>query len=677
MPCLEDMTASLCRDIVQCDRHRTDGPTRGYRNKITYSLQPSLVTCDLAEPAVNAACQQIASFRTDRSAFPEIWCEVCAKRTRKGDFMIKVSFVSTDDVFSDWLRQEGRGPFCDFVREKIPPCVALVAHAASSSASVAAKPSKKDQYVSLLGDGSVEEYTPNGYGFLLSADSFCEVNHTMEDAMFVAAVRMLKLDDRSLLSLPREGVASNRSELQVQRGAFMTGRDVNCVHKSFARYYAGPVMAVTTCPRVQEDTKLNGINCELSTKDRIGPDHVIPKILLNPRSAPREREGSQELPSPNPLLHFDFFVTAGRHGLHRQTVESLNESSKFISSLLYVSCNVESMTRDIHLLKCCFSIRDAATFDFFPGTDYVMTMLVLTPLKAPRSLLVLPVGPPAIGKSSSCRYFQSAAMASDRQCCDKVKAAQHKLRTQRGYASSVVRDMPRIPGQISVSIFERDAAFHRHKEEGCSLRMAKEKTHCDLHEAVSHTPESMEAGEEPLKSVHKTAKVLFLDSTNGSAEARELYGQWWPRDGSDLVQVLVLHMELPDESCLSGPSSVADALCHRASQRLGHPAFPEAADAQRRKVQDVLDALGTLAPAGSSGHDSNSAFPHSSNFVLKNGETVEETAKQFGLHVFYALYCEPELVFRLLPHAPQTKPLTGTEATDLKRHRSPTASPSR
>jgi hypothetical protein len=642
MTSLEELTATLCRAVVECPALRVPGPALGYRNKITYSLRPSFSVSDLADGRINEACSTVYEFSTKESLFFDVWCEVCAKRTRRDELLIKTSFRCDEKIFTQWKNEESAA-FVRYVQKQLPSCTALIAHTSNSSST--AKPGKHDQYVTLIGSGCVVEYTPNGFGFSLSADSFCEVNHTMEDAMFSAALRMLQLGEHA-----SEGK---------KRRAFMTGRDINSVYRTFAGYYAEPVVAVTSCPRVHMDTIINGIPCDLCSKDCIGPDHIVPKVGGRVLEEDDTSDG-----------RFDMLVTAGRHGLHRNTVDAINSVVQHVASVLYVSCNVESMTRDVHLFKSRFFIRDAAVFDFFPGTSYVMTMLVLEPFAVlPRKLLVLPVGPPLVGKSSSCRYLRDMALASEKLDGDKVKAHQQHLRQQRGIVS-VIRDMPRIQRQLQVDIFERDCVFHMHKEKGCSLRKAKEGTHSDLLAALGDA-----AGHDDDRPA--SAATLCIDSTNGSADARTLYIEEWRKhhtpfkvrtsDGrstessfySPLIEYIVINMKVSNMNVDASTSaflgkdaeddSIASVLCQRAVGRRDHPAFPREKELQRKKITDIMRALERDHEGPFSSLEQPSSTGHTGlTTVLENGASESETSLAFAWQVFCCLFCSSLLARKLL-----------------------------
>jgi hypothetical protein len=355
-------------------------------------------------------------------------------------------------------------------------------------------------------------------------------------------------------------------------------------------------------------------------------------------------------------------------------VEALNAVAVNVASVMYVSCNVESMTRDVHLFKCNYFIRDAVVFDFFPGTAYVMSMLVLEPFAAsPRRMLVLPVGPPLIGKSSSARHLRDLAEASSSSASmpPSVKCQQHALRQRCGVVS-VVREMPRIENQLQVVLFERDDVFHRFKAAGYSLREAKERTHAALVAALRGSPADGDTSSK--EGAPFFSSVLCLDSTNGSAEARALYADTWlqqvrPRGDEQeapLVQVLVVWMKLPAEVTAGDPQGALEALCQRASRRSGHPAFPIGAEQQRKKITDVMNSIEEVR--GGNGRDDERICVT----ALENGTTELETSGAFASRVFFCLFCSASLAKRLLQRS-KSSHFIGNEGVDdrSKRSRSP------
>eukprot|EP00961_Rhodomonas_salina_P226067 3056116-Rhodomonas_salina.2 len=78
--------------------------------------------------------------------------------------------------------------FLSFLLDRHPNVDCIAVHA-SKRAGI--KPTKDDAYTIVYGTPYVLEQTPNGVPFALSPDTFCEVNHEMEDHVFHAISRFL------------------------------------------------------------------------------------------------------------------------------------------------------------------------------------------------------------------------------------------------------------------------------------------------------------------------------------------------------------------------------------------------------------------------------------------------------------------------------------------------------
>ena len=67
-----------------------------------------------------------------------------------------------------------------------------------------------------------------------------------------------------------------------------------------------------------------------------------------------------------------------RAGLHSKVLEALRELGP--ANLFYVSCNPESLERDLAVLKDRYGVRRSAVVDLFPHTEHVETLVWLTRL---------------------------------------------------------------------------------------------------------------------------------------------------------------------------------------------------------------------------------------------------------------------------------------------------------
>jgi len=69
-------------------------------------------------------------------------------------------------------------------------------------------------------------------------------------------------------------------------------------------------------------------------------------------------------------------LTAGRNGLTRELVDYFIETEQ-IKSIIYISCNRETMQRDLDILSSKFILKECIIIDEFPQTEYNNTICLL------------------------------------------------------------------------------------------------------------------------------------------------------------------------------------------------------------------------------------------------------------------------------------------------------------
>ncbi len=87
-------------------------------------------------------------------------------------------------------------------------------------------------------------------------------------------------------------------------------------------------------------------------------------------------ELTQESPSPMHVV-----VDPPRIGLKPEVIETLTRMDLPIQKLVYVSCHLESLKRDLGLLTKRFKITEIQPLDFFPQTKHIETLALLEPLE--------------------------------------------------------------------------------------------------------------------------------------------------------------------------------------------------------------------------------------------------------------------------------------------------------
>ena len=182
-----ELTASLFDDLLSDPSlHVPAKATRGYRNKVTYSLGQSFTTTNLAAADINAVCMFVNTWALETSMHAAAWwCEVSCKCTRRGELLVRLTILADSaEQYTAWRQSELPRFLADvaaaFRRLK---CVALQAGIGSET-HAPVKPTKVDPFTIEWGDAFVTEESPNGVPFRLSPDTFSEVNHLMEAEIF-------------------------------------------------------------------------------------------------------------------------------------------------------------------------------------------------------------------------------------------------------------------------------------------------------------------------------------------------------------------------------------------------------------------------------------------------------------------------------------------------------------
>lgn len=249
-------------------------------------------------------------------------------------------------------------------------------------------------------------------------------------------------------------------------------------------------------------------------------------------------------------------MTGGRKGLDPNYISYLVHNPSVVG-IVYNSCATKSLIRDMKgFLDGGFAVDDFRSYDFLPGTGYTAS---LTKLVRRRRTLILPVGPAGIGKS----WLASELLS---QC----------------------------PGG-SMHWWHRDDVFAEMRNKGIGLGKSKQLVHQSILECLrslrNNKSNGLDDGAIISTSASFNISVVFVDSTNGSTDARKLYIQEAEPDLTILVvyQLFDSVHELNDEA-------VIDFLMERTKNRLGdniaqHPSFPKSVLEQREKHSKILRGI--------------------------------------------------------------------------------------
>eukprot|EP01063_Lacrimia_lanifica_P015741 TRINITY_DN22409_c0_g1_i1.p1 TRINITY_DN22409_c0_g1~~TRINITY_DN22409_c0_g1_i1.p1 ORF type:complete len:599 (+),score=180.57 TRINITY_DN22409_c0_g1_i1:57-1853(+) len=395
-------------------------PATKYRNKMTYSMHSGrVVTSELGSDACNAVVDAVAAWvcrelpEDERARFHEVG----VKCSRRGGCMIRVMVVCPAAALESF--REKLGAFAlHFAAEHGAECV-YAQHSESSQ-----KPKKTDPYMYFHG-AELREATPWGDEYMISPDTFSEVNHDIEHKMWDFYEEVLTA-----------GGAPPGGEL------VLMGRDSNATLVSiFPRLHAAFTHATCLphCPRVHADLLANH---ERYVKPRLAGAQTVEIAGVDGKfdyAAKVAALGSAGRP-------LTVMVNSGRGGLARETAAAL-AGNRGVHAVVYVTCNQHTCYQDVDVLLQGaagerFVVADYRAFDFMPGTEYLMQVFVLR--RAPRQVVV-PVGPPGSGKST-------------------VGLALVGLLAPRA-------------GAGEVEVVERDRIYAAHRDGGMSLKAAKRATH--------------------------------------------------------------------------------------------------------------------------------------------------------------------------------------------------------
>lgn len=610
---ISDIVSKIIDEILISSAFQVDGPEKKYRCKATYSLFPKFETSPLVSDAVNAVCTTVNTFVTKKSEFAKqynrFFFEVLCKVNRVGELIVKIVFLnevlSADGgtLWVKWNSSTESNLFVQALKAEHPALVAVVAHVDLEPGKCnGAKPTKKSSYIPLTADGrlTINETTTNGFTYELSTDSFCEVNPVMEDKIFYFICRILELTD------------GGKEERKKSNSLFLSGRDILSMSQSLRHYYSS-CTAVTTCPSVYRDSVVNNMSwSELADKNRI----------FCSLEAFCQNEGEKHV-----------IMTSGRHGLHPSSSVALVNLAKRkkLSDFVYISCNKLSLTRDFFILKEGFRMWNVACFDFFPGTSYKMIVVHWKPyqLESLRgSLLVLPIGPPGSGKSVCGRKLKELLCCREAQIKLVFESSQEGLSSyilepDIAISTSVPRHFLSVEPSFSIDHVERDLIFQSFKNKKNTFRRSKSETHAKI-----------------LNEIRKTdcvQRVLYLDSTNSSVEARKLYSDLWRTSQSmsfcgekntckGYPEVLSLHFSSWD----------VQLLLDRVKYRTDHPSFPSEAALQKKKMESILSALGEEKSCNAYGA-----------FTIPNEGLEAHTVSRVQFAIFSHLFLSSDLALEL------------------------------
>jgi tRNA/tmRNA/rRNA uracil-C5-methylase (TrmA/RlmC/RlmD family) len=389
------------------DLHVPSKKLKHYRNKITYNLPLESVS-PLAELHLNEVCQAIDDWTREREVIG-LFREVMAKSSRDNSMMIRVTVQrrqrqednhdivganadvkedtdtagsitcgkeDLDDYdYDDW-DDSAKQAFVSHLTQ-IFPSITCICYNESLDRS---RPTKDAPLKLIYGNEMhVLEKTPSGLSYQISPDSFCEINHEVEDLQNEQTV----------------------SWIQQYQGAILvcSGRDINSyglglgsIKNAKGGKVFSEVVAVNHCPLVAKDAKANFERHKDEIKATVL--HLSKNEMAKGVSV--ALEAARERQNYPPVV---VVTTGGRKGLD-QTYLNFLKDYQAVECIVYNSCSTKSLEVDMEGFVSGpqgYLIDDFRSYDFFAGTKYSASVLRL--LRRPKTL-VLPVGPAGCGKST-------------------------------------------------------------------------------------------------------------------------------------------------------------------------------------------------------------------------------------------------------------------------------------
>lgn len=359
----------------QKELHVPSKKLKNYRNKITYNLPLDNIS-PLAEVNLNDVCQSVHNWIIEQN-LEYMFREVMAKNSREGLILIRITVqrkavVSEEDDLWDTVKH--------LFSSHMVRCFPNITCICYNETFDKSRPTKDSPIKSLFGDAMyLLEKTPTGLEYQISPDSFCEINHEVEDLQYKQTV----------------------SWIEQYQGAILvcSGRDINSYGLGFGsicnregKKIFSEVIAIQHCPLVGKDAKANFKRHEHKVKGTVlqsNKDDMASSI------AQELEEALERQNRPDVVV----VTTGGRKGLSPSYLKFL-KAHKSVKCIIYNSCSTKSLEVDIEAFMTeenGFHIDDFRSYDFFAGTKYSASVLRL--LRRPK-VLVLPIGPAGCGKST-------------------------------------------------------------------------------------------------------------------------------------------------------------------------------------------------------------------------------------------------------------------------------------
>lgn len=260
-------------------------------------------------------------------SFKGFWRHIHIKENLKGEFILSFRFNNYHDYEFPW--KEERGRFITYILNHSSTLGYYLKGIYYQKCNGTAEPSRKDLFYKLYYEGELIEHML-GYNFVINPGCFFQVN-----------TKIAKI----LYSIVQNFFRNQKGELLL---------DLCCgvgIFGILMSKYFKTVIGIDNNPCNSEMVKRN---CELNnvlnyTYYEGNVEDSLDKILKNGKIC-------------------SIVLNPPRRGLYQKFIEYINSKRKFVKDMVYVSCNMESLKRDMDYFGEGWEVEKVIPLDQFPDT---------------------------------------------------------------------------------------------------------------------------------------------------------------------------------------------------------------------------------------------------------------------------------------------------------------------
>ena len=262
---------------------------------------------------------------------------IMIKENCAGYLLLKLKIYANDGIFPYHLQIKILTYILDNVEDISSICYQI-------TNSIKKQPNKYDPYYHLFGTNTLLDtviVNKELIKYYISPDSFSRINHTEANHIYDKIFQL--------------------SHKNIKNNLICIGRDINIPSQILNPYFRN-TKCITHCPLIYHDLTYNiYINDAFAYLKDKRLTHQFLNLLLTNNST--------------------IVISAGRNGLNDQLIDLL-VNSKYITQIIYISCNINSMKRNMELLlKSKYKINAIEVTDEFPNTIYTNIIISLLPNK--------------------------------------------------------------------------------------------------------------------------------------------------------------------------------------------------------------------------------------------------------------------------------------------------------